>query len=201
MDESTSKRPWVIAAAVGAAGLLTGAVLAGTLAAQAADNTPTPSPSASNSAPNSDAPPDMGPMMGDNDGDHGQPPNADPSRPMRSDEKLLTGDTRAKVEAAVMAKYPGATIERTESDSEGVYESHIVTTDGQHLIVLVGKDFTVTGTQECAPGGPRHGGPGMGDMGSNDGDGPQGRPGNGQPGDGQPGNGQSGVGQSGSNAA
>jgi hypothetical protein len=62
-------------------------------------------------------------------------------------EELLTGDRKSRVEEAVLAEYPDATIERTETDSEGVYESHIVTTDGQELIVQVGEDFSVTGTQ------------------------------------------------------
>jgi hypothetical protein len=43
-----------------------------------------------------------------------------------------------------------------------VYESHIVTTDGQHVIVQVGKDFAVTGTQ-TGGGGHGHGGPNDGD--------------------------------------
>ena len=38
--------------------------------------------------------------------------NTDPSKPMRSDEKLLTGDVAAKVTAAAKAKEPTATIER-----------------------------------------------------------------------------------------
>ena len=100
-------------------------------------------------------------------------------------EKLLTGDTKTQVEAAVLAKYPNATIERTETDSDGVYESHIVTSDGQHLVVQVDKDYKVTGTQQCGPdgkGGPdgQHG-PEM--MGDHDGDGPQGAPQGGQQGD------------------
>ena len=53
----------------------------------------------------------------------------------------------------MLAKYPGATIQRTESDSDGVYESHVVTTDGSHLIVQVGSDFAVTGTDSGGPGG------------------------------------------------
>ena len=69
-----------------------------------------------------------------------------------ADEQPLTGDTKAKVEAAVLAAYPGATIERSETDNGGVYEAHITTADGDELTVLVGEDFTVTGTQT---GGPR----------------------------------------------
>lgn len=109
-----------------AAGLVAGGILAGTLSANAADTgttTPEGSTGAAASAP------------------------VDPSRPQRPDETLLTGDTKAAVEKAVLAKYPDATIERTETDSDGVYESHIVASDGQHVIVQVGEDFSVTGTQ------------------------------------------------------
>ena len=49
---------------------------------------------------------------------------------MRPDEKLLTGTTAAKVKAAALAKYPGATIQRVETDSDGVYEAHVVTKAG-----------------------------------------------------------------------
>jgi hypothetical protein len=53
---------------------------------------------------------------------------------------------------AALAKYPNATIQRVETDSDGVYEAHIVTAAGDELIVQVGKDFTVTGTQTGGPG-------------------------------------------------
>jgi hypothetical protein len=68
-------------------------------------------------------------------------------------ENALTGDTKTKVEAAVLAAYPGATIERSETDNGGVYEAHITTTDGGGLTVEVGQDFTVTGTQPGGSGG------------------------------------------------
>ena len=60
-------------------------------------------------------------------------------------ETALTGDTKQKVEAAVLAKYAGATIVRTETnnDSGAPYESHIKTSDGKELEVLVSKDFKV----------------------------------------------------------
>jgi uncharacterized membrane protein YkoI len=66
------------------------------------------------------------------------------------DETPLTGDTKAKVEAAVLAKYAGATIVRTETNSDGSapYESHIKTSDGKQLEVHVSKDFTVLDAQE-----------------------------------------------------
>jgi hypothetical protein len=80
----------------------------------------------------------------------------------RSQEELLTGTTAEKVTAAVEAEYPNATIERVETDSEGVYEAHLVTSAGEELAVQVDKDFAITGTQTGGhghgPGGP--GGPG-----------------------------------------
>ena len=85
--------------------------------------------------------------------------HTDPSQPMRSDEELLTGSTAEKVTAAVEAKYPDATIQRVETDSEGVYEAHVVTADGQQQIVQVGEDFIITDTQDFGgPGGPGAGG-------------------------------------------
>ena len=65
-------------------------------------------------------------------------------------ETALTGTTKEQVEAAVLDKYAGATIERTETNSDGssAYESHITTKDGKELEVLVNKDFAVTGANE-----------------------------------------------------
>ena len=119
-----------------AAGLAAGAILAGGVAANASDATPS-----------------TGSYAGAGSYSGAAGTQGDPSKPMRSDEQLLTGDTKAKVEAAALAKYPGATIERTETDSDGVYESHIVTADGQHLIVQVDKAFAVTGTDTRGSGG------------------------------------------------
>jgi hypothetical protein len=65
-------------------------------------------------------------------------------------ETALTGDTKEKVEAAVLAKYSGATIVRTETngDSSAPYESHIKTSDGKELEVLVSKDFKLLDARE-----------------------------------------------------
>jgi hypothetical protein len=65
-------------------------------------------------------------------------------------ETALTGDTKTKVEAAVKAKYPDATIVRTETnaDSSAPYEAHITTSAGKELEVLVSKDFAVVGANE-----------------------------------------------------
>ena len=65
-------------------------------------------------------------------------------------ETALTGDTKEKVEAAVLAKYQGAKIVRTETngDSAAPYESHITTSAGKELEVLVSKDFEVVDARE-----------------------------------------------------
>ena len=79
---------------------------------------------------------------GDRDGDHGGG--------RHGGETALTGETKTKVEAAVKAKYPGATIERTETNVDGSapYESHITTADGKQLEVQVSKDFEVAAANE-----------------------------------------------------
>jgi hypothetical protein len=125
------RKMWLRSVALVGGGLLAGGILAGTLSANAATTD-----AGSTAAPSST-------------GQQATPPagNGDPSQPQRADEQLLTGDTAAKVTAAALAKYPDATIQRVETDSDGVYEAHIVTTDGQQVIVQVGEDFSVTGTQ------------------------------------------------------
>ena len=74
---------------------------------------------------------------------------------------MLTGDTASSVQAAVLAAYPDATIERMETDAEGAaYEAHITLADGSRATVKLDASFTVTGT-ETGPdghgGGPGHG--------------------------------------------
>jgi hypothetical protein len=143
MSSRARWQKWAGGAGLVAAGVVAGGVVASTLTANAAD-TATPESPASTST-------------------------VDPSQPQRPDETLLTGDTKTKVEAAVLAAYPGATIQRTETDSEGVYESHIVTADGQELIIGVGAAFAVTGTETGGHGGHGgHGGPGHGHDGADD---------------------------------
>jgi hypothetical protein len=170
-----SARRWGTGAALVAAGIAGGIILASTVSANAA--TATPSPSASNGTTGGTA--QTAP----------QHPQGDQSKSQRSDEKLLTGDTADKVKAAALAKYPNATIQRVETDSDGVYEAHIVTSAGDWVIVQVGADFKVTGTQQHGQGGPGngprgHGGPGNGvDPDPNDNDGPgTNNPGGSQPG-------------------
>lgn len=128
-----------------AAGLVGGAVLAGSMTASAAGtDASTPTTTAPPAAPQGGTAPT-------------NPNPGDLSKPQRSDETLLTGTTAEQVRAAALAKYPGATVQRVETDSDGVYEAHIVS-GGKQLIVQVGKDFTVTGTQTMGarpgPGAP-----------------------------------------------
>ncbi|GAB3593221.1 hypothetical protein GCM10027446_15170 [Angustibacter peucedani] len=145
-QRTTRQRPrWYAPAAIGAAGLVMGAVLAGTLSANAADTT-TPTPGASSSASGEGAPPGGGAR--------------DESKSQRPDETLLTGTTADKVRAAALAKYPGATVLRVETDSDGVYEAHLTTSDGQRVTVEVDKSFAVTGTEQG--GGQGGGAPGGG---------------------------------------
>ena len=95
-------------------------------------------------------------------GQDGQAPNGqapDPHRAFHPGEKLLTGTTKDKVTALAKAKEPTATIERVETDAEGVYEAHMVRPDGTHVTVHVGKDFTVTSVEVDGADGRGHGGP------------------------------------------
>ena len=181
--DGRSARRWGTGAALVAAGLAGGVIIAGAMGAAANAATTSPSPAATSGTTGgatggSGA---TGPMP--------QHPTGDQSKPQRSDESLLTGDTAAKVTAAALATYPNATIQRVETDSDGVYEAHVVTAAGDWVSVQVGKDFTVTGTQQPGMGGPGggHGGPGNGapgvDPDPNDNDGPgTSNPGGSQPG-------------------
>jgi hypothetical protein len=144
---SPRKRTIAVAAGVGVAGLLAGGLAAGAISAASADSGDVTGRGG------------YGGVRG-----YGGPgaQGGDPSKPMRDDEKLLTGSTRTKVLAAVKAKYPDAEVQRVETDSDGVYEAHILN-DGTPLTVLVGKDFAVTGTESGPAGGPGghgHDGPG-----------------------------------------
>jgi len=74
-------------------------------------------------------------------------------------ETALTGDTKAKVEAAALAKVPGTVI-RSETDRGGVYEAHIRRSDGTEVEVRVDEDFAVTAVETRPAGGRGHSGPG-----------------------------------------
>jgi len=65
-------------------------------------------------------------------------------------ETPLTGETKEKVEAAALAKVPGGTIVRTETnnDSTAPYESHVRKSDGTEVEVLVSTTFEVVEVRE-----------------------------------------------------
>jgi hypothetical protein len=135
-------RSWGAKAALAAGGMLVGGVLVGTLTANAANTTT--NQSGAYGAPNRAYGAPGGPRHGG---------NVDESKSQRPDEHLLTGDTASKVRAAALAKYPGATVLRVETDSDGVYEAHLTTSDGRRVTVEVDKAFKVTG-EESGPGHP-----------------------------------------------
>jgi hypothetical protein len=121
-DTHRGWRRWAGRVALAAGGLLVGGVLAGTLTASAANNTSsatTPYAAVAAAAPQRGA--------------------VDEPKRQRPDEHLLTGDTASKVRAAALAKYPGATVLRVETDSDGVYEAHLTAANGQRVTVEVGK--------------------------------------------------------------
>jgi hypothetical protein len=63
-------------------------------------------------------------------------------------EAALSGVVAAKVEAAALAKVPGATVERVEKDADGAeYEAHLTRSDGTRVTVKVDGDFKATGVE------------------------------------------------------
>jgi hypothetical protein len=92
-------------------------------------------PAAQGYGPQAGGPPAGGPQGG-------PPPGARQHKP----ETPLTGDVAAKVKAAALAKVPGGTVERVETDSDhgSPYEAHVRKSDGTELEVLVNKGFAVT---------------------------------------------------------
>ena len=148
-SEQRGWRGWGGKAALAVGGMLVGGVLVGTLAANAANAANTTGTAGQAGAygarnPNGAYGAPGGPRHGG---------NVDESKSQRPDEHLLTGDTASKVRAAALARYPGATVLRVETDSDGVYEAHLTTSDGRRVTVEVDKSFKVAG-EESGPGRP-----------------------------------------------
>jgi hypothetical protein len=76
-------------------------------------------------------------------------PTPAPSDRQAAAEAPLTGDVKSKVEAAVKAKYPGATVSGLETSRRGDYEATVTKSDGTSLEVHVAKDYTI---REGRPG-------------------------------------------------
>jgi len=74
----------------------------------------------------------------------------------RSDETPLTGATAAKVRELALAKVPGGTIVRVETDADGnaAYEAHMVRSDGSPVTVYVSKQLEVVSVQSGMPHPP-----------------------------------------------
>ena len=108
------------------------------MAASTSGTATTSSTAASTSAATTTAQGQYGPPQG-------APQNGQPGQSFPG-EKLLTGDDAAKAKAAALAKLPGATIVRVETDANdgGAYEAHVTKSDGSQAIVLMDKNFTVT---------------------------------------------------------
>ena len=63
-------------------------------------------------------------------------------------EAELTGADASSVEAAVLAAYPDATIDRMETDAEGAaFEAHITLADGSDATVKLDASFAITATE------------------------------------------------------
>ena len=84
------------------------------------------------------------------------PSAAHPWGPQRSDETPLTGDTAAKVRELALAKVPGGTIVRVETDADGnaAYEAHMIRSDGSPVTVYVSKELQVVSVQSGMPHPP-----------------------------------------------
>jgi hypothetical protein len=139
------------ATAVGlaAAGAVAGGVLATTLTASAAD-----------SSNNGTAPrPGYGIAQGSTPDGRGCPRGG--PRPMRPDEKQLTGSDAAKAKAAALEAVPGGTVIRVETDAgDAKYEAHMTKADGTMVTVKMDKDFNVTAVEDgMGKGDPRPPGP------------------------------------------
>ena len=136
--ERIGQRPWIRSAAWVGGGLVAGGILAGTVTAAAAEDEPGTGTTGSYAY---GAPADC-----DRDGDGFRGRHHGGGGP-GAGEAELTGDTAASVEAAVLEEYPDATIERLETDADGVYEAHITTADGEELTVELDEGYAITGTE------------------------------------------------------
>ena len=78
-----------------------------------------------------------------------QPGAGRPWGGQRSHETLLTGDSLTKVTDAALAKVPGGTIVRVETDADGhaAYEAHMTDANGSPVTVYVDKSFDVVSVE------------------------------------------------------
>jgi hypothetical protein len=90
--------------------------------------------------------------------------SAPAGQPPGNNETVLTGTTADQVKAAILAKLPGATIQRMSDETDGkstdAYEAHVTKSDGTRVEVFLDKSFAVTAVNSDAGGGRHRGGPG-----------------------------------------
>ena len=100
-------------------------------------------------------------------GEHAAPAKGTQGKGGHAAEESLTGATADSVKAAVLAKYPGATVDHMVKESNGtaVYEAHITKADGTRAHVLLDSSFVVTGEHTMAAKGGNDGKGGMRDKG------------------------------------
>jgi hypothetical protein len=149
-------RRTIAGAGLVAAGLVGGAVLASSLGASADTQAPAAKPSAGSTAA----------------------PSIGGSKPVRSDEKEVTGSAATTLKAAALKAVPGGKVVRVETDAgDAAYEVHMTKADGTPVTVKFDKNLKLLRVEAgMGKGDPANGGPG----------GPGGHGGPGGPGRGAP---------------
>jgi hypothetical protein len=133
----------IAGASLVAAGLVGGAVLASSLGASADTQSPTATTSAGSPAA----------------------PNVGGPKPVRSDEKQVTGSAAATLKAAALKAVPGGKVVRVETDAgDAAYEVHMTKADGTPVTVKFDKGLKYlrveAGMGKGDPAGGGRGGPG-----------------------------------------
>lgn len=134
--------------AVAVTALALGLAAGGYGVAQAADGSGSTTTTSSGTAAATASQPPAAPSSGTPSSGNASPGN--PWGARRSDETLLTGDTKAKVEAAALAKVgSGATVVRVETDADGhgTYEVHMTKADGTPVTVYLDTSFDVVSVE------------------------------------------------------
>jgi hypothetical protein len=133
MSDSTTirgrKRTWFAAAGLLAAGAVAGGVATSALSASAASTAFTASASPASSS----------------SGGPARPSFPGGARPVRPDEKGVSGTKEATLRAAALKAVPGGTVYRIETDAgDGAYEAHMRKADGSLATVKFDENLKVT---------------------------------------------------------
>ena len=183
-DGERRPRSWARTATLLGGGVIAGAVLAGVATANAATTTPSPSSTSGTSSSSSST---SGAASGSSSSSTPKGFNPVGSTPVRSDEKEVTGTLATTLKEKALAKVPGGTVIRVETDAgDAAYEVHMKKSDGSLVTVKFDKNGDVTavedgmGKGDPAPSGgkgaPPSGGNGGPSSGSSNGTPPSGAP-------------------------